>query len=430
MALTMKEKRKVAKEIARRYQKASKKEKGIILDEFVCLTGYTRCYAAFILRNWGRKIRIRAKGVNTIIIVGEERKKKEAKRERLYDQEVLSALEKIWTISDFICGKRLKPFLPELLCRLERFGEIKVASEVREKLLKISPATIDRMLAQEKKKINLKGRSTTKPGTLLKSQIPIRTFSDWDEEKPGFLEVDLVSHDGGNPKGDFIQTLDVTDVLTAWTETKAVKNKAQRWVFEALEEVRERLPFPILGIDSDNGSEFINNHLRRYCEEEKITFTRTRPYRKNDNCFVEQKNYSVVRRNVGYLRYDTEEELKLLNELYSYLRLYTNFFSPTMKLVEKERVGARVKKKYDQAKTPYQRVMLSEDVSEENKERLRKEYVKLNPAHLKREITRLQNKLIKLATLKEKLRREQKEAKDFEYISDEATNNHFEYIFT
>lgn len=428
MALTMKEKKAVTRQIAKRYQKEAKREKRVILDEFIFLTGYTRCYASFILRNWGRKVRMRLKGANVVVVLGEE-KKKMRKREKIYDQEVFLSLKKIWAISDFICGKRLKPFLPELISRLEIFGEIGITNELREKLFKISPATIDRMLSQEKKKLQLKGRSTTKPGTLLKSQIPIRTFSDWDEEKPGFFEVDLVSHEGGNPRGDFIQTLDVTDVCTTWTETKAVKNKAQVWVFEALQEIRKRLPFPILGIDSDNGSEFINNHLRRFCEEEEITFTRTRPYRKNDNCFVEQKNYSVVRRAVGYLRYDTEEELKVLNELYTHLRLSTNFFSPTMKLVSKERIGSKVRKKYDQAKTPYLRVLLSEDVSQEIREKLKEEYVKLNPAHLKREITRFQNKLIKLAILKEKLRREQKEATDFEYISDEATNDHFEYIF-
>lgn len=318
-----------------------------------------------------------------------------------------------------------------LFLSLKRFGEIKLDEETREKLLKISPATIDRLLAKEKKKIELKGRSTTKPGTLLKGQIPIRTFSDWDEKKPGFLEVDLVSHDGGNLRGDFIQTLDATDVKTGWTETRAVKNKAQVWVFEALEDILDRLPFAVLGIDSDNGSEFINAHLLKYCEEKKITFTRTRPYRKNDNCFVEQKNYSVVRRSVGYLRYDTEEELRILNELYAYLRLYTNFFQPQMKLTSKTRVGSKVKKRYDQARTPYQRIIVSEDISEEKKDALKEEYAKLNPAELKREITRLQNKLIKLASLKEKSRKEgQEEIKDFEYISDEATNDHFEYIFT
>lgn len=423
----MQEKKVITREIARRYQKASKKEKGLILDEFVKLTGYTRCYAAFLLRNWGRKIRVRFEGRDRVVILGGKRRKRERIRERKYDQRVLSALKKIWIICDLICGKRLHPFLSEIIPVLEGFGELNIDEEVREKLFKISPATIDRLLASEKAKFKLKGRSTTKPGTLLKNQIPVRTFSDWDEKKPGFVEVDLVSHDGGNTRGDYCQTLDLTDVCTTWTETKAVKNKAQRWVFEALQEIKDRVPFSILGIDSDNGSEFINDHLLRFCQEKEITFTRSRPYRKNDNCFVEQKNYSVVRRTVGYLRYDTEEELKILNELYGYLRLYTNFFQPVMKLVEKTRVGSKVKKRYDQARTPYQRVLESSHIPEENKQRLKEEYATLNPAKLKRKITKLQDKLIKLTILKKELskKQQQKDNKDFECILHEATYHAF-----
>lgn len=431
MALTMQEKKAITREVARRYQKASKNEKGLILDEFIKLTGYTRCYAAFVLRNWGRKINLRLNGEKLIVVLGQGGKRGIRKRKRTYDQSVLAALKKTWATCDCICGKRLAPYLAEVVPVLERFGELKIDQETRKKLFKISPATIDRILAPEKAKFELKGRSTTKPGTLLKHQIPIRTFSDWDEKRPGFLEVDLVSHDGGSLSGDFIQTLDATDVLTGWTETTAVKNKAQRWVFEALQQILRRVPFPVLGIDSDNGSEFINNHLTRFCEQNKITFTRSRPYRKNDNCFVEQKNYSVVRRAVGYQRYETEEDLKLLNELYSYLRLYTNFFQPVMKLVEKTRVGAKVKKKYDKAKTPCKRMLLSPFVSKENKKILQRERAKLNPAELKRKITRLQDKLMKLATLQEESRRQQREKdKDLEYIFDEATNTHLEYILT
>jgi len=374
----------------------------------------------------------------TFTVVGERKKRKRKKRKGKYDQKTLSALKKIWIICDLPCGKRLAPYLFEIIPVLEKFEELNIDDEVRKKLFEISPATIDRLLVKERAKFQLKGRSTTKPGTLLKNQIPIRTFSDWDEKKPGFVEIDLVSHDGGNAKGDFIQTLDVVDVLTGWTETKAVKNKAQKWVFEALVEIRKRLPFPILGIDSDNGSEFINAHLFRFCEKEKITFTRSRPYRKNDNCFVEQKNYSVVRRNVGYRRYDTEEELKILNKLYEHLRLYTNFFQPTMRLVEKKRVGAKVKKRYDQPITPFKRAIESPHISKHDKDKLKEEYDRLNPAELKRKITKLQNKLMKLTILKEELRRTQsfdsaqtkeKEGKDFEYILNEATNTHLEYIF-
>ncbi len=241
---------------------------------------------------------------------------------------------------------------------------------------------------------------------LTSSQIPIRTFSEWDEKSLGFVEIDLVGHDGGDARGEFIQTLDVTDVCTGWTETQAVRNKAQVWVFEALKDIQGRLPFELLGIDSDNGSEFINHHLLKFCAEGKITFTRARSYRKNDNCFVEQKNYSVVRRAVGYSRYDTEEQRNILNELYGHLRLYTNFFQPVMKLIEKTRIGSKVIKKYDKPRTPYQRVLESPSVPECKKQQLKEQYATLNPADLKRKITRLQQKLLKMVALKETLRKQ------------------------
>ena len=345
---------------------------------------------------------LRTDGGRKIILVGDRRKKIRRQKPRVYGQKVLTALRKIWYICDCICGKRLAPYLHEIVSVLERHEEIVLDRETREKLLRISAATIDRVLSVERRKLQIKGRSRTKPGTLLKNQIPIRTFADWDEKMPGFVEIDLVSHDGGSVRGDYIQTLDVTDVFTGWTETKAVRNKAQVWTFQALEEIRWKVPFEILGIDSDNGSEFINNHLVRFCKEQKITFTRSMPYRKNDNCFVEQKNYSVVRRAVGYCRYDTEEELDLLNQLYESLRLYTNFFQPVMKLTKKIRIGSKVSKKYDKAKTPYERLLQSDFTLLDGKEKLKQDYEKLNPAELKRTITKLQNKLIDLAS-KEKL---------------------------
>jgi hypothetical protein len=258
------------------------------------------------------------------------------------------------------------------------------------------------VLAKERKRHQIKGRANTKPGTLLKHQIPIRTFSEWNEKRPGFVEIDLVGHDGGDGHGDFVQTLDVTDVCTTWTETEAVRNKAQQWVFDALMDIRQRMPFPLLGIDSDSGGEFINNHLFRYCKQEKITFTRSRSYRKNDSCFVEQKNYSIVRRAVGYLRYDTEKELRTLHELYRFLRLYTNFFQPTMKLIEKTRIGSRVTKKYDTPLTPYRRVLACPDVTAQDKQKLKVQYAKLNPAHLKREIKKLQQRLLDIKKSKKK----------------------------
>lgn len=386
MGLTMREKRPVIREVGERYLDGGKKEKGEILDEICALTGYDRCYASQLLKHQKSAVRKRGRA--------------RSKRERKYDEKVVSALKQIWVIMDCVCGKRLAPGLREIIRVLEKHGELTLKAETRKKVESISAATIDRLLREEKKAMQLGSRSRTKPGTLLKSQIPIRTFSEWDDARPGFVEIDLVGHDGGDGSGDFAQTLDVTDVSTAWTETQAVRNKAQVHVFEALVEIRQRLPFELLGIDSDNGSEFINSQLLRYCREERITFTRSRSSRKNDNCYVEQKNYSVVRRSVGYLRHDTDEEVKLLNELYQSLRLYTNYFQPVMKLISKERDGARVRKRYDVAQTPYHRLLDRSEVGRTAKLKLRATYELLNPAELKREITRLQDKLIKIASAK------------------------------
>ena len=418
--LTMRHKKAITKELRDRYQRASKKEKTMMLDEFIRLTGYNRSYAARALRikRILGYLNIAGKRIKYIA----DKRKIKRKKKKIYDQDVLVALKEIWKICDYICSKRLAPFLSEIIPVLERWGEIKLNLKVREKLFKISAATIDRLLSDTRKRYRIKGRSTTRPGTLLKKSIPIRTFADWDEKVPGFFEVDLVSHDGGATRGDFNQSLNFTDISTGWEEMIAVKNKAQVWVFVGIKNIKERLPFSMLGIDSDNGAEFINAHLIRYCEEHKITFTRSRPYRKNDSCFVEQKNWSVIRRAVGYGRYDTDKELNTLNKLYGYLRLYVNFFQPVRKLIKKERIGSKVIKRYDEAKTPYRRVLASPGIEEEIKVKLKNQYAMLNPAELKRKITKLQNRLLKLNALKQKVREDLLEksvepSSRFEYIS-------------
>ncbi len=392
----MKQRQAVTKVTAGRYQQAGKKEKKQILDEFCGTTGYDRCYARWVLRQQGRRVEVRPGQT----VVGDVGRKSARARPKLYDAKVSQALIWLWELMDYACGKRLVAILPELITKLEQFQELKLAGDTKAKLLKLSAATADRLLQPERRKHELRGRSRTRPGSWLKHQIPIRTFSEWDEQRPGFVEIDLVGHDGGLAFGDYAQTLDMTDVCTGWTETIAVPNKAQVWVFSAINQARERLPFPLLGIDSDNGSEFINHELWRYCGEQGITFTRTRPYRKNDNCYVEQKNYSVVRRTVGYQRFDTPQEGLLLNELYATLRLYTNFFQPMMKLQSKERFGSRVRKSYDSPRTPYQRVLDSSHVATQDKETLRRQYQQLNPAALKRELRRLQKQLFALAAKK------------------------------
>lgn len=386
----MSDRKAVTEATAGRYRRSGKKGKGRILDEFTALTGYERSYARFMLRCTGKKIYAGSR-----VYVG--RAGPRVARSREYDEKVLVVLRRVWKILDFICGKRLVAVLGETLEKLERFGEISCDAETREKLNRISASTIDRLLAAERKKYQLKGRSGTRPGSLLKKQIPMRTFSEWDERKPGFVEIDLVGHDGGQASGEYLQSLDVTDVYSGWTEVQAVRNKAQVWVFEALKEIRSRLPFPLLGIDSDNGSEFINHQLLRYCQSGQITFTRSRPYRKNDNCFVEQKNYSVVRRHVGYQRLDGCNQQIILNDIYHYLRLYVNYFQPSMRLASKERNGAAVKKTYSPAETPYRRLLRSEHLTDEQKQKLTRRYEELNPAQLKRRIETLQEKLLKSA---------------------------------
>lgn len=400
MGLTMKEKKLITREIVQRYQKAKKKQKGIILTEFTALTGYNRAYASYLLSNHGRADKI---GKSTVI-KADVRLKVKRLRGSSYE-EVKKPLIMIWHIYGYPCGKRLRPILSEAVSKLKAFGEIVIDKETEDKLSRISASTIDRLLRNEKKKYELKGRSHTKPGTLLKNQIPIRTFAEWDEQRVGFLEIDLVGHEGGDPRGEFIQTLTAVDILTGWTEIYAVKNKAQRWVFEAIDEMRRCLPFRLLGIDSDNGAEFINAHLYRYCLSNKITFTRARKYRKNDNCYVEQKNYSVIRKYAGYFRYDREEELHVLRTLYGYLRLYINFFQPVMKQVSKTRIGSRVIKRYDIPKTPYQRILESNNVSDAIKEELRRQYKELNPAELHRQIVKIQNKLIEMVAMKKEVSR-------------------------
>jgi len=390
MRLTMQQRQAVVAKTAARYQRSPKKEKSKILSELVELTEYNRAYARRVLRQHGQRLK---PGKQSLVV--DVRLCATRGRAPVYDEKVKAALLKIWKVMDYICGKRMQPALAEMVIVLERHNELRCDRLTKQKLLRVSAATIDRLLRPERRKYELRGKARTKPGTLLKHQIPIRTFAEWDEQQPGFGEIDLVGHDGGVAAGEYCQTLDLTDIATTWTETMAVRNKAQARVFEALQKVRKNLPFPLLGLDSDNGSEFINDELLRYCKQERISFTRSRPYRKNDSCFVEQKNYSIVRRAVGYARYDTDEQCQLLNELYSYLRLYTNFFLPTMKLKSKERMGSRVKKKYDQALTPYQRVWQSKLVSKAKKDQLRTKYVTLNPAALKRKIEGVQQRFSK-----------------------------------
>jgi len=380
--MSLKSKRELIEVVQSRYLKASKFEKQKMLDEFTFATGYHRKHAVRVLKNQ--------------VQVQNHLKGKTKTYKAIYRGEVVLALEQIWEIYGHICSKRLQPFLPEAIKVLERCKEIELSKDTKELLLKISSASIDRCLRPVRIKAP-HGLSTTKPGSLLKNLIPVRTFTEWDEERPGFMEIDLVAHCGNTTEGQYLNTLTCTDISTGWTDVTALLHRSQETVSEALQQMRQRLPFPLLGIDSDNGGEFINDLLYQYCLDEKITFTRSRPYKKNDQAHVEQKNWSVVRHTVGYDRWETEQELALLESIYDDLRLYINFFQPSFKLIAKERIDNKTIKRYDPAKTPYQRVLERKDISLEAKARLAHIYVQLNPAELRRRIDQKTAKLWKIS---------------------------------
>ena len=296
-----------------------------------------------------------------------------------------------------LCSQRLQPFVGELVRVMRQHGELAVNATVEAELCRMSPSTIDRLLRPWRRLGGRRPLSTTRPGSLLKSSMPIRTFADWQEKRPGFLEADLVAHCGESAEGFYLTTLCTVDVVSGWSECVGVWGKGQQRVGAAVHRVRQRLPFPLLGLDSDNGSEFINQHLYSYCRREGITFTRSRSYKKDDSCHVEQKNWSVVRRLVGYDRYSSHAALECLERIYHLLRLYTNFFQPVMKLVSKTRHGTKVHKVYDRARTPYQRLLKAGVLTDGKQAELAATYHGLNPVLLLRQINENLQSLWKLA---------------------------------
>jgi hypothetical protein len=303
--------------VAMRYQRSSREQKGWILDEFCAATGYNRKYAIKLLRGPFPR---------TALPVGHG-------RPPLYRPEDAALLRTCWELADHICSKRLAPFLPELLDKLRACGELcDVSLGLAERVAHMSAATIDRLLAPHRALSRGRGRSLTRPGSLLRNQVPIKTFAEWDDAQPGFLEIDLVAHCGSTSAGQFLFTLSTVDVASGWTLCRGVRNRGEEAVFDELAEIRRRLPFPLLGLDADNGGEFMNRTLVHYCEAESITLTRARPYRKNDSCHIEQKNWSVVRRLVGYARFE-QDALAALNAVYLLAEDYVNFLQPVLKLV-------------------------------------------------------------------------------------------------
>lgn len=373
MKVSMASRNEIIENSKNRYKKSKKRQRSIILNELTLATGLSRDHLARRLRE-----PLQHKSSKKAQQMAPKFLKKRGPRAR-YGRPHQEALIRLWSMLGCIASKRLKAALPSLLNALERFNHPFIDKAIAQDLSHISASTIDRLLSFERKRLMPYGRSVTKPGTLLKSQIPIRRGTDWDEVCVGFCEIDLVAHCGSSPRGEYLFTLDLTDVCSGWTECMAVINKAQVHVFDALLQLRQRLPFALKGIDSDNGSEFINAHLFRYCESEDIVFTRGRPETSNDGCYVEQKNWSVVRQNIGYARFEGERPLRIMNQYYDALRLLNNFFLPSAKLIEKQRDGARVRRKHDKPLTPYNRILNDPRVPTQTKHSLKLLFESIDP---------------------------------------------------
>ncbi len=371
MGMDMRSRREYRTVIRERYWEShSKEEKSRILDEYCSNTGHNRKYA-----------------IRKLSASENPEKRVRKKRSDVYDAQVVAALAKTWEIFDYPCGQRLKPIMARETDRLRVFGELSISDEVAMKLKTMSSATIDRKLRRQKEVLHLSwSRGGRQPGSMLAQKIAVR-LTDWDTAKVGYIEADLVLHCGASTAGEHVCTVSATEISSGWWEGEPIWGKDQQSTFWALKEMRGRMPFQWLGLDTDNGSEFMSEVLFRYCHREKLEFTRSRPSHKNDNAYIEQKNWTHVRKVLGHLRYDTLKELEIIRGLYrNDLRLYKNFFQPVMKLAVKERIGGKIIRRYAVPRTPHEQLMDSDQLSVESQERLKAVYDSLNPAQLKREI--------------------------------------------
>jgi hypothetical protein len=362
-----------------RYQSSGRQEKGRILDEFAAMTGHHRKHAMRLLRAGACD---RRNGLRP--------------HRRLYDDAVREALIVLWEASDRICGKRLKALIPTLVSAMERHGHLDLSPAIRAALLAVSAATIDRALRLQRERAGASRRRRSSPSALRRS-IPVRTFADWGDPPPGYIEADLVAHSGPTAAGSFVQTLVLTDIATGWTECAPLIVREQMVLIGVLDKLRAMMPFPLLGFDVDNDTVFMNETVRDYCHDAGITLTRCRPYRKNDQAHIEQKNGAVVRRIVGYRRLEGMEAARELARLYATTRLFVNAFQPSFKLMEKDRDGARVRKRYHPPMTPCDRLLRNPRTSEETRRQVEILRADLDPVRLLAEIREQQRTLVGIA---------------------------------
>ncbi|GHV89440.1 integrase [Spirochaetia bacterium] len=377
----------LANETAKRYRMAGRKQKTKILDEFVENTGYCRKYALHILANWDKVHFIAFNGELVRVKARKPAERKKRIGKPIYTPDDGKSLKRIWHFFWNPCGKLLAPLLEAQMPFLVSFPDFEVTEAVRVHLVKMSPATIDRNLREAKKQLALHGRCGTKPGLLLRSQIPVRTHFPFDERKPGFFEADTVHNCGDTTRGEYNLTLTATDVYSGWIELRALLNKAHKWTYEGFTDIFDDIPFPMSGLDTDNGSEFINKDMIAWCTERGVQFTRSRPYKKNDNCHIEQKNNKCVRDYVGYYRFSTPQERDALAAVYHALCPLLNYFMPTVKLMTKTRIGAKVRKVYDKPMSPYQRLLAYPDLPQAVSDELTRRYQSYNPVLLQQEVT-------------------------------------------
>lgn len=375
MDLTMATKRQIIERQKNPYRRAGKKEKSRILQALVTTTGLSRDHISCVLRDQYQYQQGPVKP-------GRGRK-------AVYGMAHKELLKRAWILLHFPSSRRLEAALPDVIENLEQHGHLRLEATFKQQMLSMSHGTMDRLLKHNRKQLNPFGRATTKPGSLLKNQIPIRRGTDWDDSVPGFLEIDLVAHCGSEPRGEYLFTLNATDVKTGWTECWAVRNKARIHTLEAMKSIEKRLPFPLRGIDSDNGSEFINQHFLNYCKDKKICFTRSRPNHSNDGCYVEQKNWSVVRKMIGYGRLEGQGAVDTLNHYYELLSVLNNFFLPSQKLIQRVRDGSRVIRKHDLAITPYRRLLVEDILCPQQKEELHQFFQALDLLSIQKEMGEL-----------------------------------------